>query len=127
MSATGLDRWLWELVALAVFMVKTLSVVFVIIQLRWTLPRVRVDQMMIVCWKYLVPLSLVAILGVLVLMVLVPPRGVVDYALRGVMVAVGAAIALTYVRRIWMTFMADRDLYRRMEGKPLWFPPYRLP
>ena len=67
------------------------------------------------------------ILGVLVLMAIVPARGIVDYALRGIMVAVGAAIAIAYAQRIYMTFMADRDNYRKMEGKELWYPPYRLP
>jgi NADH-quinone oxidoreductase subunit H len=117
----------WQALSFAIFTAKATVLVFFVIQVRWTLPRLRVDQLMITCWKYLVPLSLVMILGVLVLLAIVPARGVVDYALRAIMLAVGAAIAIAYVQRIYMTFMADRDNYRKMEGKELWYPPYRLP
>lgn len=41
------------------FTAKTLVIVTLIMWIRWTVPRFRVDQMMGFCWKVLVPLSLV--------------------------------------------------------------------
>jgi len=47
----------WQLLSLAVMIAKIVAVVFVIIWVRWSLPRFRVDQMMAFCWSRLVPLS----------------------------------------------------------------------
>jgi NADH-quinone oxidoreductase subunit H len=47
-----LPPWLW-------FLLKTIIVYFVLIWTRATLPRVRIDQLMALAWKFLFPLSLI--------------------------------------------------------------------
>jgi len=56
-----LGWWGWQLVSMVVFAVKTLFLANVVIWLRWTLPRIRVDQMMTLSWKYLVPMGFVCL------------------------------------------------------------------
>jgi NADH-quinone oxidoreductase subunit H len=46
------------------FVAKGMTFIFLQMWLRWTLPRLRVDQLMYVGWKVLVPFSFVIILGV---------------------------------------------------------------
>jgi len=46
-----------------VFFLKAYLWVFVAMWVRGTLPRVRVDQLMAMCWKYMVPLSLLGLMG----------------------------------------------------------------
>jgi NADH-quinone oxidoreductase subunit H len=54
-SFPALLWWGYQALSMAVFVVKTLVVMQLIIWVRWTLPRIRIDQMMDLCWKYLVP------------------------------------------------------------------------
>jgi len=45
------------------FVSKTLLLYYVVIWVRWTLPRIRVDHLMILCWKYLTPIALFNLVG----------------------------------------------------------------
>lgn len=44
------------------FMGKTFGIIFLIMQFRWTFPRLRVDQLLNLEWKYLLPISMVNII-----------------------------------------------------------------
>jgi len=58
---------LWFLANLfnaAVFILKGWLLVFVQMWVRWTLPRLRIDQVMMTCLKYLLPISCVLLMGV---------------------------------------------------------------
>ena len=55
--------YLANVIGAGVFVSKAAFGVFVQIWLRWTLPRLRIDQVMITCLKYLVPISCFLFLG----------------------------------------------------------------
>ncbi|MEZ4704048.1 MAG: complex I subunit 1 family protein [Bdellovibrionota bacterium] len=54
------DFWL---VSFFVFVSKSYFFVLIIMWIRWTLPRYRVDQMMDLCWKRFVPLITICVFG----------------------------------------------------------------
>ncbi|HEY8431873.1 MAG TPA: complex I subunit 1 family protein, partial [Sandaracinaceae bacterium] len=58
------------LIGVLAFVVKVLAVNFLQLTVRWTLPRFRYDQIMQLCWKMILPLSLANILvtGIVILM-----------------------------------------------------------
>ncbi len=78
-EALGTFGWiLGSIVNVMVFIFKCWILVFVMIWVRWTLPRLRIDQVMMTCLKYLLPISCFLLLGVGLWMLLVP-QAVLDY------------------------------------------------
>ena len=70
--AVSQGRVMPHVLELLVFQAKTWVFVLLIIQLRWTLPRLRVDQLMKVSWTYLTPFAFLALLGSAAWMVFLP-------------------------------------------------------
>jgi len=87
-ALTGFPAVAAELASLAVFAGKTLFFVFVVMWLRWTLPRIRVDQMMNMCWKYLVPASFAGVIFVAGWMLVVHAVPWLGWAMRFVLTGI---------------------------------------
>jgi NADH-quinone oxidoreductase subunit H len=72
-----------------VFVLKGWLLVFVMMWVRWTLPRLRIDQVMVTCLRYLLPISCALLLGVCcwqLLLVKAPWIGGIRYLLAGLCV-----------------------------------------
>lgn len=64
-SSNGVVRFLANLIGCGNFLLKTVVGVTVMMWVRWTLPRLRIDQVMTTCLKYCVPLAAICFLGAL--------------------------------------------------------------
>jgi len=57
-SGKAVQFGLFNLIGHATLMAKTVPLIILIVLLRWTLPRVRIDQLMDISWKYLTPMGM---------------------------------------------------------------------
>lgn len=98
------------IVQFIVFFLKAYLWVFVAMWVRATLPRVRVDQLMALCWKYMVPLSFICLLGTVVLMLVLPKdvEQIVSMATFGLALAL---LLLFFIRVAFQIRHARPELY----------------
>ncbi|WP_438016100.1 NADH-quinone oxidoreductase subunit NuoH [Sorangium sp. So ce315] len=88
-----------QLLGVFIFLLKSWLLVFVVIWIRWTLPRVRIDQMMNLCWKWFVPLSFGAFLLTALWMVIGVSK-TVQLVISVVTFAVWAYLLVHFIRRV---------------------------
>ncbi|MEZ4294444.1 MAG: NADH-quinone oxidoreductase subunit NuoH [Polyangiaceae bacterium] len=88
-----------QLVGVGIFLAKSWLLIFVVIWVKWTLPRVRIDQMMNLCWKWFVPLSFGAFLLTALWMVAGVPK-TVELTISVLTFVVWGVIMIHFIRRV---------------------------
>ncbi|MBY0516047.1 MAG: NADH-quinone oxidoreductase subunit NuoH [Bacteriovoracaceae bacterium] len=58
-----------QFIQVTILVGKALALYYVIIWVRWTFPRLRVDHLMSICWKYLTPIAIFNLIGSAIWMV----------------------------------------------------------
>jgi len=100
----------YPILGLVYFVAKTFFMYFIVMWIRYTFPRVRIDQMMALNWKFLTPLALVVVMATAVVDKLALsqgwPRTPVHLALNGTLVLLTLGLMQAYARA----------LRRRVEG-----------
>jgi len=93
----------------ATFLIKVLLLVFISMWIRGTLPRVRIDQMMSLCWKYFVPIAFINMIGTAVWVAVWPEGNAIS---RWLMFGLGVALAAIFVWRvIYFARRSQMELY----------------
>ena len=92
------------------FFLKAYLWVFVAMWIRATLPRVRVDQLMALCWKYMVPLSFICLLGTISWMLFVGP-GVKEFFSLALFILALGVLVYFFKRVVFQIQKAKPELY----------------
>jgi NADH-quinone oxidoreductase subunit H len=100
-----LGMFFGNVINVIVFMLKGWVLVFVMMWVRWTLPRLRIDQVMMACLKYLLPISCGLLLGVSLWRLAMPE--LVQVWFRFGMLAVCLAFIAMLIKQ-WFTWASAR-------------------
>lgn len=81
----GLSTSLWICILRGVvFFAKTIVIIFVFMWVRWSLPRFRFDQLMMLAWRGLIPVSLALLLATAIVLYFAAPQDALFAAGQGI-------------------------------------------
>ena len=89
-----------QLIGLCIFIAKASAGCFLVVWLRWTLPRLRVDQLTSLCYKYLLPISFVCLLGNAIYIWVIPAGSLIDKLVHYGMAAFGGLLVAVFFWRV---------------------------
>ncbi len=89
-----------KILSVAVFVAKSLVIVFVVMWIRWTLPRFRIDQLMKLSWKYLLPMAIAAFFGQAIYMLLTWRFPVVQQIVAIGLFAIFVLVLIKFLQRV---------------------------
>jgi NADH-quinone oxidoreductase subunit H len=105
----GLGWWGLQALSMGVFVAKTLLMLNLVVWIRWTLPRIRVDQMMTLCWKYLVPFAFVCFVATLLWEILVARAPVVRPATGIALTVIALVLTALFLKQTKANISAVGD------------------
>ncbi len=105
----ALGWWGLQALSMLVFVVKTLVILNLVVWVRWTLPRIRIDQMMTLCWKYLVPFAFVCFVATLLWQILVARAPVVGSATGIALTVLALLVTALFLRQTRANISAVGD------------------
>ncbi len=118
MEQSGQYVWWTAGVGAVIFVVKSFLIVFVQMWLRWTLPRMRIDQVLYMCVKVLVPLACINLLGV-ALWVWLFPAGMPQLVVQIILTVIGAGgFGIFFAILVWAMFFKKREGIRLTMIRP---------
>lgn len=91
------DPIVMNVLQVIIFNVKVLLLVFVSMWVRATLPRVRIDQLMSLCWKYFVPIAFLNLIGTALWLALFPAG---SRLASDIMLAAALVVAVLFIQRV---------------------------
>lgn len=89
---------------------KSFFLIYVQIWIRWTLPRIRLDQVMYACVQVLLPMTMVVLLGNTIWELAVSPRSLLGLSANVLMTAIGGAFVLGFIAIMCYGFINRRQL-----------------
>lgn len=105
---------LFNLSGVGVFLLKTCLLIFMQMWVRWTLPRPRIDQVLHVCFKVLMPLSLTMLLGSAVWELLVTHGSLMQRFTQWTLLVIGVMIVGVLGLMLLQAFVEGRNAKQRL-------------